>query len=108
MRGLAEAGECLRTRTAAKPSSTRLLAGPGNGVDAGAESARDLAAPPSFAPLRGIGFQQNAGLGQLSGRVLTRMDQRVELLPLLIVELYHVPLLGSLFRGHEASPSLRS
>src|SRR3954464_1893025 len=86
----------------------QLLSGPGNGVDAGVESGGDVAVPPSFARLRGIGLQQNAGLGQLSGRVLTRMDQRVELLPLLIIELYHVPLLGSLFRGHEASPSLRS
>ena len=53
----------------------QLLAGPGNGVDAGVEGGGDVAVPPSFARLRGIGFQQNAGLGQLSGRVLTRMDQ---------------------------------
>src|SRR5277367_6385137 len=86
----------------------QLLAGPSNGIDASVEGGGDFAVPPSFASLRGVGLQQNAGLGQLSGRVLTRTDQRVELLSLLIAELYHVPLLGNPFRGHEASPSLRS
>ena len=90
----------------------QLLAGPSNGVDAGIEGGGDFAVSPSFASLRGIGLQQNACLGQLPGRVFTPVFtptyQRVEPFPLLIAELHHVPLLGSLFRGHEASPSLRS
>ena len=86
----------------------QLLAGPSNGVDAGIEGGGDFAVPPSFASLRGISLQQNACLGQLPGRVFTRTYQRVEPFPLLIAELHHVPLLGNLFRGHEASPSLRS
>src|SRR5271167_2915897 len=86
----------------------QLLAGPSNGVDAGIEGDGDFAVPPSFASLRGISLQQNACLGQLPGRVLTGTYQRVEPFPLLIAELHHVSLLGNLFRGHEASPSLRS
>jgi hypothetical protein len=86
----------------------QLLAGPSNGVDAGIEGGGDFAVPPSFASLRGISLQQNACLGQLPGRVLTGTYQRVEPFPLLIAEFHHVSLLGNLFRGHEASPSLRS
>src|SRR4051812_30208322 len=36
------------------------------------------------------------------------MDQRVEPFALLATELHEVLLYGSLFRGHDASPSLRS
>ena len=86
----------------------QLLAGPSNGVDTGIEGGGDFAVPPSFASLRGISLQQNARLGPLPGRVFTGTDQRVEPFPLLITELHHVPLLGNLFRGHAASPSLRS
>lgn len=86
----------------------QLLAGPGNGVDAGIKGGGDFAVPPSFASFRGIGLQQNASLGQLPGGVFTRTYQRVEPFPLFIAELHNVPLLGNLFRGHEASPSLRS
>jgi hypothetical protein len=86
----------------------QLLAGPSDGVDAGIECGGDVTVAPSFSSLRGISLQQNACLGQLSGRVLTRSYQRVEPFPLLIAELNHIPLLGNLFRGHESSPSLRS
>jgi hypothetical protein len=65
----------------------QLLARPSNDVDAGVEGGGDFAVSPSFASLRGIGLQQNACLGQLSGRVLTRTDQHVELFPLHIAEL---------------------
>jgi len=58
--------------------STRLLAGPTSGVDAGIEGGGDFSAPPSFASLRGISLQQNACLGQLPGRVFTGTYQRVE------------------------------
>ena len=50
----------------------QLLARPSNGVDAGIEGGSDFAVAPSFASLRSIGFQQNACLGELSGRVFTR------------------------------------
>ena len=40
----------------------QLLAGPGNGVDAGIEGGGDFAVPPSFASFRGIGLQQKRAL----------------------------------------------
>ena len=50
----------------------QLLAGPGNGVDAGIERGGDFTIAPSSASPRGISLQQNARLGQLSGRMFTR------------------------------------
>ena len=86
----------------------QLLAGPSNGVDAGIEGGGDFAVPPSFASLQGISLQQKACFGQLPGRMFTRPYQRVEPFLLVIAELHHVSLLCNPFRGHEASPSLRS
>jgi hypothetical protein len=101
MRGLAEAGECLRIRTPARPSSASCW-----GVRAAVSTlvSRAAAISQSLHPLpasEASAFKQNACLGQLSGKVLTRTDQRVELFPLHIAELYHIPLLGNPFRGHE-------
>ena len=108
MRGLAEAGECLRTRTASKPSSTscwRVRATVSTLVSRA--SAIWLSLHPS--PASGdVSFQQNACLGQLPGRVFAHTYQRVETLPLLIAERHYVLLHGNPFRGHDASPSLRS
>jgi hypothetical protein len=91
-----------------KPFFHQLLAGPRTRIDAGVEGRRDLAIAPSFAGFRGVRLQPDAGLGQLAGRMLSRMYQRGETLPLLTAELHHIFLHGNLFRGHEASPSLRS
>jgi hypothetical protein len=43
-----------------------------------------------------------------AGRVFAHMYQHVKPFPLLSAEPHHVPLHGNLFRGHNASPSLRS
>ena len=107
MRFLAEAGECLRVRRGLEPFLHQLLAGPGNGVDAGIQRGGDLAVAPAFAGLGGIGLQQDARLHQLTCSVFALLDQRVEPFALLVAELHDVLLYGSLFRGHDASPSLR-
>ena len=86
----------------------QLLAGPGNRIGAGIEGLGNPAVTPPFACCRGVSLQQDACFGQQPGRVFADMYQRVESLPLLIAELHHVPLHGTLFRSHDASPSLRS
>jgi hypothetical protein len=91
-----------------KPFFHQLLAGPGHGVGAGIQGGCDLAVAPTFARLGGVGLQQDTRLGEQPCRVFARMDQRVEPPALLIAEPHHIPLYGNLFRGHEASPSLRS
>ena len=91
-----------------EPFFHQLLAGPGNRVGAGIEGRCNPAVTPAFASFRGVGLQQDACPGQLPGRVFAHMYQRVEPLPLLVAELHHIPLHGTLFRGHDASPSLRS
>jgi hypothetical protein len=98
----------LADQDSLKPLFDQLLTGPGNRVDAGVKSFRDLAVAPSFALLRGVGLQQDARLGEEPRGVLACMDQRVEPFALLFAELHHMLLYGCLFRGHEASPSLRS
>src|ERR1700719_4534106 len=77
-------------------------------MGAGIEGPANPAVTPSFACFRGVGLQQDACFGQQPGRMFAHMCQRVEPLSLLIAELHHVPLHGTLFRGHDASPSLRS
>jgi hypothetical protein len=86
----------------------QLLAGPGNRIGAGIEGLGNPAVTPPFACFRGVGLQQDACFGQQPGRMFAYMCQPVESLTLLIAELHHVPLHGTLFRGHDASPSLRS
>ena len=91
-----------------KPFFHQLLAGPGNRIGAGIEGLGNLTVTPSVATFRSVSLQQDACLAQQPGRVFADMDQRVEPLPLLIAELHDVLLYGTLFRGHDASPSLRS
>src|SRR4029077_2934465 len=56
--------------------------------------------------VRGIGFQQNAGLQQLLCRMFPAMDKGVELLPLRIAECHNVFLYCALFAAHVSAPSL--
>jgi hypothetical protein len=91
-----------------KPFFHQLLAGPGDRIGAGIEGLGNLAVAPSCARFRGVSLQQDACFGQQPGRVFADMYQRVEPFPLLIAEPNHIPLHGTLFRGHDASPSLRS
>jgi hypothetical protein len=91
-----------------EPRFHQLLAGPGDRVDAAIQGGCDLAVAPSFARLRGVGLQQNTSLGEQPRGMFARMDQRVEPPALVIAELHHIPLYGTLFRSHEISPSLRS
>jgi hypothetical protein len=90
------------------PLLHQLLAGPGNRVDAGIQSRGDLTVTPSFAGIGGVGLQQDACLHQLACTVFPRMDHRVEPFALLIAERHDILLYGSLFRGHDSSPPLRS
>jgi hypothetical protein len=91
-----------------EPFFHQLLPGPGNRIDAGVQSRRDLAVTPSFAGLGDIRLQQDACLHQLSRAVLACADQPIEPLALFVAESHDVLLYGSLFRGHDASPGLRS
>ena len=91
-----------------EPFLHQLLAGPGNRVDAGIQSRGDPAVTPSFAGLGGVGLQQDARLHQLAGSVFALTDQRVEPFALPLAELHDILLYGGLFRGHDASPPLRS
>ncbi len=50
------------------------LAGAGNRIGTGVQSAGDLAIAPSFASVRGVGFQQDAGFQHLTRGVLTLID----------------------------------
>jgi len=65
------------------------------------EMSGDLFAGPPIACLRAIGLQQDACSGKLRRRVLTFMDQGVELVSLVIAELRHVLLYAALLRGHD-------
>ena len=60
----------------------QLLVGSGNRVRTVIEGRCDLTVTPPVACLRRVGLQQDAGPGQQPGRVFTRVDQRVEPLPL--------------------------
>jgi hypothetical protein len=105
MRRRAECGECLRSKAASNPSSTsrwRVLAT----VSTLVSSAAALAVAPARATLRGVSFQQDAGLQQLLGRMFPAMDKGGELLSFLIAECHDVLLYRDLFSGHEPAPSL--
>ena len=65
-----------------------------------------LAVAPAFTTVRGIGFQQNAGLQQLLCRMFPAMDKGVELLSLRIVECHNVFLDCAFFAAHVSAPSL--
>ena len=66
----------------------------------------NLAVAPAFTTVRGIGFQQNAGLQQLLCRMFSAMDKGVELLSLRIAECHNVFLYCALFAAHESAPSV--
>ena len=61
----------------------QFLTGPGDRVDARVQGGSDLAVTPAFAGLGGVRLQQDTRFQQLPGRVLSHLDQRVELLALL-------------------------
>src|ERR1019366_1752491 len=89
-----------------EPFFHQSLTGPGNRVDTGIQSGRDLAVAQSFAGFRGIRLQQDTVLQQLLRGVFTPTDQIVEPFSLLLAELHDVFLYGDLFPGHESAPSI--
>src|ERR1700757_185474 len=89
-----------------KPVFDQPLARPGDRVDTGLQSRRDLAIAPARTTLRGVSFQQDAGLQQLLCRMFPAMDKGGELLSFLIAECHDVLLYRDLFSGHEPVPSL--
>src|ERR1700760_2032046 len=89
-----------------KPFFDQPLARPGDRVATGLQRRRDLAVAPARTTLRGISFQQDAGLQQLLCRMFPAMDKGGELLSFLIAECHDVLLYRDLFSGHEPAPSL--
>src|ERR1700759_689956 len=89
-----------------KPVFDQPLARPGDRVDTGLQRRRDLAIAPARTTLRGVSFQQDAGLQQLLCRMFPAMDKGSELLSFLIAECHNVLLYRDLFSGHEPAPSL--
>src|ERR1700759_151794 len=89
-----------------KPVFDQPLARPGDRVDTGLQRRRDLAIAPARTTLRGVSFQQDAGLQQLLCRMFPAMDKGGELLSFLIAECHDVLLYRDLFSGHEPAPSL--
>src|SRR6201996_4857137 len=89
-----------------KPVFDQPLARPGDRVDTGLQRRRDLAIAPARTTLRGVCFQQDAGLQQLLCRMFPAMDKGGELLSFLIAECHDVLLYCDLFSGHEPAPSL--
>src|ERR1700761_6185308 len=89
-----------------KPVFDQPLARPGDRVDTGLQRRRDLAIAPARTTLRGVSFQQDAGLQQLLCRMFPAMDKGGELLSFLIAECHNVLLYRDLFSGHEPAPSL--
>jgi hypothetical protein len=109
MRVLVEAGVCLRTRTASKPSSASYWrARVTVPILVYIEGCCDLAVAPSVAGFQAARLRQNAGSGQLPGRVLAGMDQGVKAIPLLLAEFHHMPFHGNTFQGRKVPPSLLS
>src|ERR1700756_2893034 len=89
-----------------EPVFDQPLARPGDRVATGLQRRRDLAVAPARTTLRGVSFQQDAGLQQLVCRMFPAMDQGSELLAFLIAEGHDVLLYRGLFSGHEPAPSL--
>src|ERR1700757_4283941 len=89
-----------------EPFCDQPLARPGDRVDTGLQRRRDLAVAPARTTLRGVSFQQDAGLQQLLCRMFPAMDKGGELLSFLIAECHNVLLYRDLFSGHEPAPSL--
>src|SRR3954447_1688007 len=104
MRGLAEAGECLRSSTASKPSSTncrRVRAMVARPVFSAEAIRLSLQASPAgeastFNRMRAF---------QLLRRVLAAVDQALQLFTLVRTELHNVLLYGDFPRDHEPAPT---
>jgi hypothetical protein len=60
-------------------SLNQPLTGSGNSVDTGLQRCGDLTVAPSFAGVRGVGFQQDACPQQLSRAVRALIDRRIRL-----------------------------
>src|SRR4029077_20161657 len=89
-----------------QPFFDQPLARPGNRGGTGLQCRCNLAVAPAFTTVRGIGFQQNAGLQQLLGRMFPAMDKLIELLSLRIAECHNVFLYCALFAAHVSAPSV--
>jgi hypothetical protein len=100
------AGRVLAGQGGIQSALHQLLAGAGNGVDAGLQRLGDLTVALAFAGLRGVGLPQDACFQELAGRCFTLLDQRIEPLALVLAELDDILLYGWLFRGRNASPGL--
>src|SRR6201996_8376275 len=96
----------LATQGGLEPVFDQPLARPGDRVDTGLQRRRDLAIASARTTLRGVSFQQDAGLQQLLCRMFPAMDKGGELLSFLIAECHDVLLYRDLFSGHEPAPSL--
>src|SRR5258707_3200440 len=89
-----------------QPFFDQPLARPGDRGDTGLKRRCNLAVAPAFTTVRGIGFQQNAGLQQLLCRMFPAMDKLIELLSLRIAECHDVFLYCALFAAHVSAPSV--
>jgi len=82
------------------------LTRPGNLIGAARQRRRDLAAALAFAGVRGVRFQQDAGLQRLLRRMLAGGDQGGSCPALFIAEGHDEFLYGGIVPGHESAPSL--
>ncbi len=96
----------LAGQSGVDPALHQLLAGAGDGVDAGIQRRGNLAVTPGFAGLRRIGLQQDACLQYLARRTFALLDECVEPFALLLAQGHEGLLHGRLFRGHDLSPAL--
>ena len=92
MRGLAEAGECFLDQDGLEPFFHQLLTGPCHRVDAGIQGRRNLAVTSILRRLpEASAFNRMRAFVSSRAECLLCMYQRVEPLPLIIVELHHIP-----------------
>ncbi|MEA2742147.1 MAG: hypothetical protein QOG25_518, partial [Acetobacteraceae bacterium] len=88
-----------------EPSLDKLLARWGDGREAGIQRLGDAAVTPCFAPLPGVGLQQDACLHQLPRGVFASVDQTLQPVSLFDVELHDILLYGDLCAGQDSTPS---
>src|ERR1700746_2663373 len=96
----------LANQGSLQPLFDQPLARPRDRIDTGLQRRRNLAVAPAFTILRGVGFQQDAGLQQLSRRMFPALDKDGELLSLRIAEYHDVFLYCALFADHAPAPSV--